>query len=464
MLNTRRIFLSGVRTMTQHRLDSSRLRALRETRGLTQQEVAEGLARLAWAHDRCAVGVNADMVSKWERADKQPSRLYRRLICLLFDVDPAEIGLAVQLPAGATCGTVALPGVGVIEHLDKEASLLKPALASMWKEYLLRRRSMLKLLGLAPLALLPEAVVEPGPADELRLSTVSVAALEALAEKYQRLYLVTDPSELLIPVLAHLRTASGLLSESASSSLRQRLLSNYGAVSLLAGRLSFFDLGDPPAARGHLTTALDAARESGDRVLAAAALGHASFVPAAEKNYAAAGDYLRGANSAAAKADAPALRSWLAAVEAELSTHAGARKTALAALDRAEVEIEESAPHPMPAWFDYYDQSRLDGFRGYSYQAFGKLEAAQSCLEGAVAALPERCAKQRSVVLTDLATVHLQNGEVEEACRTAGTAVQALQRAGYATGTHRLREFRSHVEPWKGQRAVRMLDDQMSAI
>jgi hypothetical protein len=119
---------------------------------------------------------------------------------------------------------------------------------------------------------------------------------------------------------------------------------------------------------------------------------------------------------------------------------------------------------PLPSWFDYYDQSRLDGFWGYSYQVFGKLDAAQSCLEGAVAALPERCAKQRSVVLTDLATVHLRNNEVEEACRTAGTAVQALQRAGYATGTHRLREFRWHVEPWKRHRAVRMLDDQMSAI
>ena len=156
------------------------------------------------------------MVSKWERADKQPSRLYRRLICLFFDVDPAEIGLAVQLRTAQSWGTVELPGVALVEHLDTEVQLLKPALASMWKEYLLRRRSMLKLMGLAPLALLPEAVVEPGSAGELRLSAATVAGLEALAEKYQRLYLVTDPSELLIPVLAHIRTASGLLTQRAS--------------------------------------------------------------------------------------------------------------------------------------------------------------------------------------------------------------------------------------------------------
>jgi hypothetical protein len=31
-------------------------------------------------------------------------------------------------------------------------------------------------------------------------------------------------------------------------------------------------------------------------------------------------------------------------------------------------------------------------------------------------------------------------------------------------GPGRLREFRAHVEPWKGHRGVRLLVDQMSAI
>lgn len=448
--------------MTQQRMDARRLRDLRRARCLTQQEVAEGLARLAWAHEQSAVGVNSDMVSKWERGAKQPTRIYRRLLCLYFDVAPADLGISVQLPAGTSAAPA--PGLGLVEFLEGEARLLMPALEATWKEELVRRRSMLKLMGLAPLAVLPERTVSGAFHAEVRLSTDSVAALETLALKYQQLYLVADSSDLLVPVAAHLRTASGLLSQSGSALLRKRLMANYGAVALLAGRLSFFDLGDASAARGYLSAALDAARETGDRILAAAALGHASFVPASERNYSAASDYLRGANAAAAVAEAPIVRSWLAAVEAEVSTHAGARETALIALERAAEGLDEPTKRTMPAWFDYYDRSRLDGFRGYSYQVFGQLEAAQSCLERSVTSLPAGCAKQRSVVLADLATVQLRSNEVEEACRTAARAVQALQRAGYATGTVRLREFRSHVEPWKRHRAVRMLDDQMSAM
>ena len=61
--------------------------ALREGRdelGLTQQEVADGLARLAWQRDAKRVGVDANMVSKWERGESRPWAIYRRLLCSLL--------------------------------------------------------------------------------------------------------------------------------------------------------------------------------------------------------------------------------------------------------------------------------------------------------------------------------------------------------------------------------------------
>src|SRR5690242_4593239 len=64
-----------------------RLRQLREERGWTQQDVADQLIRLAWLHNRERVGVNADMVAKWERGAKGVSTRYRDLMCLLFGVD-----------------------------------------------------------------------------------------------------------------------------------------------------------------------------------------------------------------------------------------------------------------------------------------------------------------------------------------------------------------------------------------
>ncbi len=75
-----------------------RLRALREERGWTQQEVAEQVSRLAWLRQHERVGVNADMVAKWERGGKQPSPRYRELLCLVFETDAHGLGLGGPRP------------------------------------------------------------------------------------------------------------------------------------------------------------------------------------------------------------------------------------------------------------------------------------------------------------------------------------------------------------------------------
>src|SRR5579864_9284492 len=69
------------------------LKAQRARLGLTQQEVAEALAALAWEHDHEQLGVDADMVSKWERGAKRPRRLYRRLLCMLYKSTEEDLGL-----------------------------------------------------------------------------------------------------------------------------------------------------------------------------------------------------------------------------------------------------------------------------------------------------------------------------------------------------------------------------------
>src|SRR5258708_28183452 len=85
--------------MTSTRL---RRRAFSEERGWTQQEVADQVARLAWLRRREHVGVNADMVAKWERGEKRPSPRYRELLCLLLGADAQTLGIgaAAQLAPG----------------------------------------------------------------------------------------------------------------------------------------------------------------------------------------------------------------------------------------------------------------------------------------------------------------------------------------------------------------------------
>src|SRR5437660_12651409 len=89
---THRDFLPG-KPAPCLRLKAHRLRA-----GLTQAEVAESLAALAWDHDQERLGVDANMVSKWERGITRPRKLYRRLLCSLYGATEQDLGLR-SLPA-----------------------------------------------------------------------------------------------------------------------------------------------------------------------------------------------------------------------------------------------------------------------------------------------------------------------------------------------------------------------------
>jgi DNA-binding transcriptional regulator YiaG len=99
-----------------------RLQEHRMRLDLTQEAVAEELARLAWVHDGMRVGVNADMVGKWERGEKRPSKLYRRLLCLLYQATEEELGL--RGPIGTD-----LAGSSPLTDVDRRDFLRRSALA-----------------------------------------------------------------------------------------------------------------------------------------------------------------------------------------------------------------------------------------------------------------------------------------------------------------------------------------------
>lgn len=78
------------------------VRGLRRSLGLTQQGLADRLAELAWSTRRARVGVNADMVSKWERSQKRPSALYADLLTRLSGVAGVDLGAVSHAVIGHT--------------------------------------------------------------------------------------------------------------------------------------------------------------------------------------------------------------------------------------------------------------------------------------------------------------------------------------------------------------------------
>ncbi len=322
------------------------------------------------------------MVAKWERGEKRPSPLYRELLCLLFATDAQSLGIGG--PAKAETGVHAeADDSSLIEMLGGAASLLdqlgaaglilQPRMFDVWKDELMQRRALLKLMGLATTAGMVSAVDE----DRTRSGKVTpqtLQDLDHLADRYQALYHSTAPAVLLTPVVAHLETLRDFLRQGVAVPMRRKLFANRARVATLAGRLAFFDLKDSLAARGYYNLALESAREAGDHLQAAAALGHVAFIPAADFGYSAL-DYLRAASHQAGKHPDGRIASWLSAVESEIQANAGSHAQALGATDRAREKLASPGLIADLPWFDYYDSTRLSGFAGYALLRDGQHEA-----------------------------------------------------------------------------------------
>jgi hypothetical protein len=245
---------------------------------------------------------------------------------------------------------------------------------------------------------------------------------------------------------------------------RRRLLSVRADGALLAGRLALFDAWEPIAARGYLAMAREAAAEAGDDALAAAVCGHLAFVPAREHLLRASAEYLAAARRHADRSGLPTLRSWVAAVEAELLGPARGDR-GLRALDRAVEAMSGAAAAPTPPWFDFYSPARLEGFRGQVLVAAGRGAAAREALTRALGGLEPDAVQQRAVLLADVAASSLCEPapDIDQVAAEALHAATELGRTGYAAAAERLAAVRARLDPWRDAPAVRSLDDALAS-
>ena len=127
-----------------------RLREYRRGRMMTQHEVAERLDELAWLLHKRHVGINPDMVSKWERGEKRPSPFYLKLLCALYDATSADLGFAptrLSVTAPPPVGGYSTLQVDVLDLVGPSVEVLRASLFSLWRQDMLDRRQLLRALG-----------------------------------------------------------------------------------------------------------------------------------------------------------------------------------------------------------------------------------------------------------------------------------------------------------------------------
>jgi hypothetical protein len=89
-------------------------------------------------------------------------------------------------------------------------------------------------------------------------------------------------------------------------------------------------------------------------------------------------------------------------------------------------------------------------------------QAAQQVLESALASLDPEVIKTRPRLMAALATAHVRQGSIDEACRLGSEALELAARQQVAPNLQDVRRLRVDLEPWRNTRAVRELDEQLA--
>lgn len=429
------------------------LRLQRRLRGWSQEDVAAGLHRLAASHGEPELGVDAAMVSRWERGSRRPRPRYIRLLCQLFEL-PAE-----QL--------------GIVEEAEY-AQLLEPTRDALEDEHLERRDFMQRMATLLSAAAVPAApfeqtTTEPWRRLELalrrpgRVDDATADHLEQVTVALQSL----GPSQvsaqaILGSVTGHLDAITLLLQGSPPEALRARLCSLAAETAGLAGWLRW-DLDDPIGTASYFATAMHAAREGGDRALEMYLAGSSVCQPPYREAPQRKLEQLR---SIAWSDATPTGQVWLAAKEADACALMGDADGCMRALDRAQVAIagtrdEGGSRRPR---FSTVDQAWLDGERGASLARLGRTAEARAFLEPTLARLGPSGERNWLWLSTALASTYVRDGEPEEACQVAGAVLERASRMQLQPVMRLVRGLHQQLTAFGPSAAIRGLHDRLRSL
>jgi len=416
-------------------------------RGWSYEEAASRIRTEIGRAGETDTGLNANTVRRWETGERWPDPRYRKHVVNIFGKPADELGLLTRDELAMR------PEAEAAHELRRLWDMLTGAEnGAGWD-----RATVLRALfgaGVLPLvapllSLDPEAVQAEG-------KDIDSHSYAQIVRCQRALYWTSPARPLYEAAYAHTQLGIGLV-RAASGHSRATLAGSLADSALLTARLAFFDLGQPAVAQRCYEVALAATREVGDHALAAAVLGHMAFIPAFGNDPASARTLIDAALQHTWHGVSPTVRSWLHCVASEVEARSGDGTASRHRIDLATSAIEDE-PDP-PEWLDYYDAGRLHSFAGYAALVAGDQAEAADHLTHALAGMTSTGAKQRSVVLADLATAH--QADADRAADYLHQAVDALHSDWYSTGLDRVREVRAVLGD--SQHGTR-LDERISAL
>ena len=269
-----------------------------------------------------------------------------------------------------------------------------------------------------------------------------------------------SPFELRQPINRYLKRVTTLLKQSQPPEIRRRLCSTAGQLAGMAGHVEF-DLHRPDKAQALYGVARAAAEQADDPAVSAWVLGNLSYLLDQRGDMERALEAAEGAVSFASRCTVTTQHVWLALREAELHASLDDLRSMRAALRRADQAMRKARLEERRPGIDFFTEAKVPAYKASCYMLVGQSKPA---LEYSTEALNQLDpgARSRSFVLLDHATILVELGDVEQACRTA-TGFLAATPAGEQTPrlVRRVQDFRRALVPVSTAGAVREFDEAL---
>jgi tetratricopeptide (TPR) repeat protein len=154
-------------------------------------------------------------------------------------------------------------------------------------------------------------------------------------------------------------------------------------------------------------------------------------------------------------------RHWVAAVQAEVFAGLGDLDACNRALDAAEAVHGLDGQIHNGGWLRF-DGSRLAEQRGTCYTRLGRYDLAETALTDA---LTQRLSqRRRGSVLTDLALLGIQRGDVDQVLKYGGTALELARHTDSGWIARKLQDIQAQLAPLVPDPRIAELNDQISTL
>ena len=165
------------------------------------------------------------------------------------------------------------------------------------------------------------------------------------------------------------------------------------------------------------------------------------------------------ATARAADGSSHVIAGWSAAFAAEAHALLGEERKAKLLLERTDLHLSRvTADDPM---FGIFGREQLGGFVGACHLRLNDPNGAQSALQDSARRLGSGKEKHRSVILADLSTAFVLQGDPERASAVLHQAVDLVELTGSAAGKRRAFAGVRQLKPWRNEPFVQDVQDRL---